>query len=125
MTTATATKGRKTKAKKTVVKRSRPLLTADELKAEEAAYVEAGYKIVKGTLRNRGEDPKKEERFKAKRSVEVKCETRGCGTVYRVATSDLHQKLFCDECTLEQRAERKNAARRAKNAKKARKRSPK
>lgn len=106
--------------------RSRRLLTADELKAEEKVYLDKDYKIVKGTLRNRGEDPGKEARFEKKRSVEITCGKRGCDEKRRIATSDLWQVKFCEPHTLEDRAERKNENRRNKTKKaKATKKAPK
>ena len=98
--------------------RTRPLLTADELKAEENRYAAKGYKIVRGTLCNRGEDPKKDTKFKNKRSVVIACGKRRCTAERRVATSDLHQVKFCLPHTLEGRAERKNLNRRKGKAKK-------
>lgn len=126
----TATKSRKVtkgRAKAKVTKkvaRHRPLLDADELVAKEKEYVAEGYKIVKGTLCNRGEDPKKDPKFKNKRSVVITCGKRGCDEQRRIATSDLHQVKFCLPHTLEDRAERKNENRR-KGKKPTKKRSPK
>ena len=121
---ATATKSKK--SKKNQVKRTRPLLSADQLKAEEKEYVEKGYRIVKGTLRNRGEDPEQDPKVASKRSVEIECGKRGCHERRRIATSDLHQVQFCEPHTLEDRAARKNEARRKATKAKARpRRSPK
>lgn len=39
-------------------------------------------------------------------SVEIKCAARACGTMRRVATSDLHQVTLCIECTKEARKKR-------------------
>lgn len=96
----------------TTVARRRPLLTAEELKAEEKRYIGVGYRIARGSLRNRGEDPEKDPRFKNKRSVVIVCGKRGCGVERRTATSDLHQVRFCLRHTLEDRMDRKNANRR-------------
>ncbi len=104
-----AAEGRKVNAK---VVRHRPLLTAEELKAEENRYTAEGYRIVPGTLCNRDQDPEKDPKFKSKRSVVITCGMRSCGTERRVATSDLHQVKFCLPHTLECRAYRKNASRR-------------
>ena len=104
-----AATGREVKAK---VARHRPLLTADELRAEERRYATEGYQIVPGTLRNRGEDLLNEPKFKNKRSIVIACGKRGCGVERRTATSDLHQVRFCLPHTLEARAARKNENRR-------------
>ena len=128
MATATVTKKKprktKTAVKKPVVKRTRPLLTEDELKQEEKYYLAKGYKVVPGSICNRGEDPEQNPKFASKRSVVVTCSKRGCHNTYRLATSDLHQKPHCDECTMEARRQRKNESRR-KTDKKIRRRSPK
>lgn len=106
-------RGRKpAKAKVSKPVRSRPLLDAEGLKAEEKALAAKGYKIVPGTLRNRGEDPGKNPKWAHKRTIEIVCAKRGCSARRRVATSDLHQVRFCEKHTEEARAERKNAARR-------------
>lgn len=127
MATATVSRKRvKKPAKKLVAKpttkRTRPLLTADELKEEEAYYMQYYPNIVPGSICNRGDDPEHNPHFALKRSVVIKCSTPGCREKRRLATSDLHQADKCEAHTMEERAKRKNEARRKATKKKARRR---
>jgi hypothetical protein len=132
-TTKTRTK-RKTKTKVKRVAKPRPLLTTDELKTEEGRLasefppvrvnvktgeittLKRGTRIVKGSFRNRGQDPGKREEFENKRTLEIVCGYPGCKKKRRVATSDLHQVVMCVEHTEEVRALRKRLARQARAA---------
>jgi hypothetical protein len=125
---ATATKTRKkrtTKASKPAVKavkktvkaekaapKSRPILDEAGLKAAEAELRTSYPAIVKGSLRNVGDDPGKDPKWAHKRTVEIKCAHPGCTKVRRIATSDLHQVTMCEEHTHEYRlaARRKSRA---------------
>lgn len=93
----------------------RPLLDQKGLKAEEEA-LRKKYKgtvmIVPGSLRNRGDDPDHNKLYKNKRTVVIKCKKRGCQNTRRIATSDIHQVQFCETCTIRDRMDRKNSARR-------------
>lgn len=114
---ATATKAKtkkpakaKPKAKKPTTK-PRPLLDKEELKDEEKLIREDYPHVIKGTLRNIGEDPKRIKVWTTKRTVEIKCAKRGCAIKRRVATSDLHQVDKCPDCTIDERLKRRREAR--------------
>jgi hypothetical protein len=127
MTTATAVRktSRKAASKKNTVTKARPakkvkkaaarpLLDSKELEAEEKDFRKKYSSIVKGSLRNIGDDPKKDKRWRTKRTVEIKCSKRGCGEVRRIATSDLHQVTMCAAHVIQERLARKRESRKAK-----------
>lgn len=121
---AKAVKAKRVRKEKPVAEvRSRPLLDAAGLKEEEARLRKAYPNIVVGSLCNIGADPGKNPIWAHKRTVEIKCATPGCKNTRRIATSDLHQVEFCEDCTRAQRLERrrnsrKKAAKAAARAKK-------
>lgn len=78
-----------------------------DLKAAEADLRKKYPRVIKGTLRDVGQDPNKDPRWKHKRTVEIRCAKRGCQETRRVATSDLHQVTLCEEHTAEARKERR------------------
>ena len=59
--------------------------------------------IVKGSLKEVGSDAD----FPNKRTVQIICQTKDCGTKRRIATSDLHQTKHCLECTKGVRTKRR------------------
>lgn len=99
------------KAKKEASKgRSRPRLDDAGVKAEEKKYREKYPRVVRGSFQDITQ--KKGDKFEQKRSVEVRCVTRGCGNVRRIATSDLAQVDRCEECTYQDRLKRRQDLRR-------------
>lgn len=71
-------------------------------------------KIVDGSLRDVGQLAA----FPNKRSVEIICGTKNCGTKRRIATSDLHQTRFCEDCTKNNRNKKSGDAKPAKTKRK-------
>lgn len=109
---ATKTKKKaKTAKKKAPPVKPRPLLDTKELRDEEKLIRKDYPHVIKGTLRNIGEDPRKIKAWSAKRTIEIKCTKRGCKTIRRIATSDLHQCDMCPPCTIEERLKRRRDAR--------------
>lgn len=87
----------------TVVKRKR--LSGTELNQAEAELRRKYPHVIKGSLKNlagRGQ-------YAGKRTVTIKCSSPRCTATRRVATSDLSQVRFCEDCTQERRAERRKA----------------
>lgn len=78
-------------------------LSKEELAVAEKDLRKKYKQIVPGTLRN----VSKGAAHNGKRTVEIKCATKGCNKTRRVATSDLHQVRHCVECTQENRAARR------------------
>lgn len=78
-------------------------LNKEELAAAEKELRKKYKHIVTGTLRNVSNGAA----HKGKRTIEIKCATRGCNATRRVATSDLAQVRHCVPCTLERRAARR------------------
>lgn len=107
MTTATVEK----KAKKA---RPRPLLDAKQLVQVEQDLRKQYPNVIKGSLRNVGDDPDKNPEWASKRTVEIKCAHPGCTATRRIATSDLHQVTMCVEHTMAHRLERRRIARQGK-----------
>ncbi len=99
--TATVTKAPKaTKAPK--VEKDEAALLAEREKNLRKKY----HRINPGTLRYETDG-----HHKGKYTVEIRCATRGCPNVRRVATSDLFQVSLCEECTAIARANKRKAAR--------------
>lgn len=88
---------------------TRKRLTPEEREAEEARLSKKYPRIVKGSFRDIDTNP--ESKFHNKRSVVIKCATPGCENTRRVATSDLPQVKYCEECTAKRRLERRKKAR--------------
>jgi len=78
-------------------------LNKDELAVAEKELRKKYPHVVKGSLRNISNGAT----HKGKRTAEIKCAARGCTKTRRVATSDLAQVRYCDECTQERRAARR------------------
>ena len=68
-------------------------------------------RIVKGSIQDISTDPKSPHYQKV--TVVVTCAYPGCVNRRRIATSDLHQVIFCEEHTLSVRQERRRKARKA------------
>jgi hypothetical protein len=115
MATATkpAVKKPAPKAKVPVKAKPRPLLEPAEIKTEETEWREDYPNIVKGSLRNIGDDPDHRKLWKAKRTLEIRCDQKGCNEKRRIATSDLHQCKLCNFHTVEERHRRRREARAA------------
>jgi hypothetical protein len=99
-------------AAKPVVAR-KPVETID-LVAREKELTKQYKRIVPGSIQREIKG-----KLAGKLSVEIRCATKGCPNVRRVATSDLHQVKFCEDCTRERRnkARRKIGAKAVKYAK--------
>lgn len=80
-------------------------LDSTELVQAEIALRKKYPHIVKGSLKNLGS----RGAYAGKRTVMIKCSAPRCASTRRVATSDLAQVRFCEDCTQARRAERRRA----------------
>jgi hypothetical protein len=112
----------KVKAKaKAAVKKAAPTKAeqAEELDEKERQLRRKYPRIVEGSIRPAAKSEaeavrlKVDKKFVHKITVEIRCATKGCPNVRRVATSDLAQVRYCEACTIKRRLARRKAARQA------------
>lgn len=98
--------------------RPRKPLTKDGLATAEATLRAKYPHIIEGSLRNATknqptDDMDKDEvaKFHHKRSVRIHCKNSACRNTRRIATSDLAQVAYCEDCTRANRNTRKRERR--------------
>jgi hypothetical protein len=97
----------KTNTKANTTTKAKAECDPDQLVARERALRQIYRHVLPGTIHAETEGT-----HTGKITVEIRCQTRGCKNVRRVATSDLFQVKRCAECA----ALAKKAARKAKVA---------